>query len=164
MPYLLSIVLVAPLLAATHPDFAGTFVSEKRKGSPDSGSSIRVVQTDSYIEITRIDGNTTTTNRFPLDGSEGTYITETGVSGKSKARFEQEVLVLEYAVASRPSTDRPSIRFHTREVWKLSKDKNTLAIKTEIDSPDMPTSIIVAAFPNNPRTDKFQRKLGAREP
>jgi hypothetical protein len=119
--------------------------------------SLRVVQTESAVEVTRIYGDKSLTNRFPLDGSDGDYTTETGVHGKCRAQLKDDTLVLESLVASRPNANTPSVRFDTIEKWRLSFDTKTLTIKTEIESPDMPADVMAAAFPNNPRTEKYQR-------
>lgn len=155
----LLICLAAAAFAATKPDFSGTYVGQQKKESKSTAASVvlHVVQTDSAVEVTRVDGDKTTTNRFPLDGSVGDYATETGVRGKCKAQIKKETLVLESLVASPAGANRPSIRFHTIEQWRLSPDSNTLSIKTEIKSPDMPPDITAAAFPNNPWTEKYQR-------
>ena len=77
--------------------------------------------------------------------------------GKCRAQLKNDTLVLESLVASRPTADAPSIRFNTIEEWRLSANTKTLRIKTEIKSPDMDAEVLAAAFPNNPRTDKYQR-------
>ena len=113
------------------------------------------------VEVTRIYGDKSLTNRFPLDGSEGDYTTETGVRGKCRAQLKDNTLVLESLVASPPNANTPSLRFDTIEEWRLSADTKTLTVKTQIKSPDMPPDVMAAAFPNNPRTEKYQR-LDAR--
>jgi hypothetical protein len=119
--------------------------------------SLHVVQTESAVEVTRTYGDNSATNKFPLDGSDGDYTTETGVKGKCRAQLKNDTLTLESLVASRPNANAPSIRFHTIEEWRLSADNKTLTIKTEIKSPDMAAEVIAAAFPNNPQTEKYQR-------
>ncbi|MBZ5511121.1 MAG: hypothetical protein LAN70_08110 [Acidobacteriia bacterium] len=158
-PSVLFICFAAAAFAATKPDFSGTYTAQQKNDSKSTAASVvlRVVQSDSAVEVTRVNGDKSTTNRFPLDGSEGDYTTETGVRGKCKAHVKNETLVLESLVASPGRTDRPSIRFHTTEQWQLSLDRNTLTIKTDIKSPDMPPDVMAAAFPNNPRTEKYQR-------
>ena len=140
---------------ATNPNFSGTYAAQQKS----SGKSImlRVVQSDSAVEVTRISGDKPSTNRFPLDGSEGEYKTESGVRGKCKGHVKNQTLVLESLVAPPARAGSPSIRFHTIEEWQLSRDGNTLTIKTEIQSPDMPPDIMSAAIPNNPMKEKYQR-------
>ena len=143
--------------AATKPDFSGNYgLLQKRGGSPMS-ASIRVVESESAVEVTRVYGDKSVTNKFPLDGSEGDYVTEAGVHGKCRAQLKNDALVLESLVASRPNTNAPPLRFDTIEEWRLSADTKTLTIKTEIKCPDMPAEVMSAAFPNNPRKEKFQR-------
>ena len=147
--------------AATKPDFSGNYAALQKKSNKAITTSMRVVQTESAVEVTRIYGDKSVTNRFLLDGSEGDYTTETGVRGKSKAQLKNDTLVLESLVASRPNANAAPLRFHTIEEWRLSADTKTLTIKTEIKCPDMPADVMAAAFPNNPRTEKYQR-LDAR--
>jgi hypothetical protein len=155
----LLICVAAAALAATKPDFSGTYAAQQKNDSKATAASVvlRVVESDSAVEVTRVYGDKSTTNRFPLDGSEGDYTTETGARGKCKAQMKNETLVLESLVASAAGANRPSIRFHVTEQWRLSSDSSTLNIKTEIQSPDMPPDVIAAAFPNNPRTEKYHR-------
>jgi hypothetical protein len=143
--------------AATKPDFSGNYAVQQKKSEKAVTASLRVVQTESAVEVTRIYGDKSVTNKFPLDDSEGDYTTETGVHGKCKAQLKSDILVLESLVASRPSANAPSIRFDTTEEWRLSADGKTLTIKTEIKSPDMSADIMTAAISDNPRKEKYQR-------
>jgi hypothetical protein len=151
------ICLAAAGSAATKPDFSGNYAAHQKKSDKPPTASLRVVQTESAVEVTRIYGDKSLMNRFPLDGSEGDYTTETGVRGKCKAHLKNDTLVLESLVASPPPANAPSLRFDTIEEWRLSADARTLTIKTEIKSPDMSAEVMAAAFPNNPSTDKYQR-------
>jgi len=155
----LLICVAATAVAATKPDFSGTYSAQPKNDGKSTARStvLHIVQTDFAVEVTRIYGNKSSTNRFPLDGSEGDYTTETGVRGKCQAHVKDESLVLESLVASVASSNRPSIRFQITEELQLSTDNNTLTIKTEIRSPDMSAEVVGAAFPNNPRTVKYQR-------
>jgi hypothetical protein len=147
--------------AATKPDFSGNYALQQKKGDSPISTSIRVVETESVVEVTRVFGDRFVTNKFPTDGSEGDYVTEAGVHGKCRAQVKNDALVLESLVASRPNANAPALRFDTIEEWRLSADSRTLTIKTEIKCPDMPPDVMAAAFPNNPRKEKFQR-LDAR--
>ena len=143
--------------AATTPDFSGDYAAQQKKGDEATTASLRVVQTESAVEVTRVYGDKSVTNRFPLGGSVGDYTTETGVRGKCRAHLKNGILVLESLVASRANANAPYLRFGTVEEWRLSADTKTLMIKTEIKCPDMPTDVMAAAFPNNPRTEKYHR-------
>jgi hypothetical protein len=143
--------------ADTKPNFSGNYAAQQKKSDKAITASVRVVQTESAVEVTRIYGDKSVTNRFPLDGSDGDYTTETGARGKCRAHMKNDTLVLESLVASRPNANAPSLRFDTIEEWRLSADAKTLTIKTEIKCPDMPADVMAAAFPNNPRTEKYQR-------
>jgi len=147
--------------AATKADFSGNYAAQQKKGDKAITASLRVIQTDSTVQVTRVYGDKSVTNSFPFDGSEGDYTTETGVHGKCRAQLKGDTLVLESLVASPSKANTPSLRFDTIEEWRLSADSKTLTIKTEFKSPDMSADVMAAAFPNNPRTEKYQR-LDAR--
>jgi len=150
--------LSAATFGATMPDFSGDYAARQKKNlKPIAAVVLRVVQSESSIEVTHLGGAKPVPNRFPLDGSEADYITETGARGKCKAQFKNDTLVLESLVASPPDTQGRSVRFHTIEQWRLSTDTKILTIKTEIKSPDIPPEIFSAAFPNNPRTETYER-------
>ena len=153
------ICLTINAFAATQPDFSGSYAAKQRSHSKSRAEPLvlLVLQSGSAVEVTRINGNKSTTNHFPLDGSEGDYVTETGVRGRCKAYIKKDTLVLESLVASSARAGEPSIRFRTIEQWQLSADGNTLTIKTEIKSPDMPAEIMAAAFPNNPGKEQYER-------
>jgi hypothetical protein len=157
--FVLIIFLATIAWAATKPDFSGNYAPQK-KSDKAIIASLRVSQTDSTIQVTRVSGGKSVTNSFPLDG-EGDYTTETGVRGKCRAQLKGDTLVLESSVASPPKANTPSLRFETIEEWRLSADTRTLTIKTEIKCPDMSADVMTAAFPNNPQTERYQR-LDAR--
>jgi hypothetical protein len=152
---ILPICLVIGLFAVEKPDFSGTYAAKQKKNS--ESMVLHVVQNDSGVEVTRTVGGKSNTNRFPLDGSEGEFTTETGVRGKCKAEIKKQTLVLESLVASPGNTNGPSMRFLTVEQWLLSRDGKTLTIKTEIKSPDSPAEVMGLAFPNNLFTEKYLR-------
>jgi hypothetical protein len=155
--FALSISLATIGGATTKYDFSGSYAPQPKKSDKAITASLRVVQTELAVEVTRIYGDKSVTNRFPLDGGEGDYTTESGVRGKCKAQLKNDILVLESLVTSRLSANGPSLRFDTVEKWRLSADTKTLTIKTEIKCPDMPVDVMAAAFPDNPWTDKYQR-------
>jgi hypothetical protein len=156
---LVAFCLAAAAFAATMPDFSGDYAAQPKKNSKSTvpSAELRVIQTESAIEVTRLIGEKPLTNRFPLDGSEADYTAETGVRGKCKAQLKNDTLMLESFVVSRPDTNGHSVRFHTIEQWRLSGDRRILTIKTEIKLPDMPPEVSTAAFPNNPSTETYQR-------
>jgi hypothetical protein len=155
---LFSFCLASLAVAPTRPDFSGNYTRQSKQAN-ESGSdavTLRVVQTESSVEITRTEGDAKLTNRFPLDGTEGEWTSPTGVRGKCKARFSKDTLLLETSSAtSRP--DGRSVRLQSREDWRLSKDLKTLSVRIEARFPDMPPEIVAMAFPNNPRTETYQR-------
>jgi hypothetical protein len=135
--FVLAICVATIAWAATKPDFSGSYAAQQKKNDTALTVSLRVVQTESAVEVTRIYGDKSLTNRFPLDGSDGDYTTETGVHGKCRAQLKDDTLVLESLVASRPNANTPSVRFDTIEKWRLSFDMKTLTIKTETKSPGL---------------------------
>ena len=152
------VILLAPIVwAANNADFSGIYAAQQKKGDKAIKASLRVIQTDSTVKVTRIYGDKSVTNSFPLDGNDGDYTTETGVRGKCRAQLKGDTLVLESFVASPPKANTPSLRFETIEEWRLSADTKTLTVKTEIKSPDMSADVMAAAFPNNPQKEKYQR-------
>src|SRR3954451_14249120 len=98
--FVLPICLAAVAWAATNPDFSGDYAAQQKKSDKAITASLHVVQTESAVEVTRSFGDKSVTNRFPLDGSEGDYTTETGVRGKCRAHLKNDTLVLESLVAS----------------------------------------------------------------
>ena len=144
--------------AAPKAEFSGTYTAQKKNAKANVPPTLlRVEQSESAVEVTRVENERELTNRFPLDGTEGNYTTATGLHGKSKAQFKNDALVLENFVASPPDASGRSLRFHTTETWKLSGDAKSLTIKTEVESPDFPPEVAAAAFPNNPWTETYHR-------
>lgn len=88
--FVFAICLATIAWAATKPDFSGNYAAQQKKSDKAITVSLRVVQTESAVEVTRIYGDKSLTNRFPLDGSEGDYTTETGVRGKCRAATERQ--------------------------------------------------------------------------
>jgi len=155
---LLFVDLTTISFAAEKTNYSGTYTVKQRKEptTPDS-PTIRVVQTDAAIEITRTQQGAKTTNRFPLDGSVGDYISPGGVPGKCKAQLKDKYLLLESIVTTHPQPNAPPVRLHTKERWQLSSNSKILTIKTEVDFPDFPSGIAAVALPNNPWTDTYER-------
>lgn len=152
---LISSCLLSLAAAQAPPDFSGNYAAGKGKAGSE-GVTLQVVQTESAVEVARTEGGRTVTNRFPLAGSEGEWTSPTGVPGKCKARFRKDTLVLETSSTTTRADGKQS-RLQTREEWRLSKDAKTLTVRIEILFPDMPAEIVAMAFPNNPRTETFER-------
>jgi hypothetical protein len=146
-------------LAAAKADYSGTYAAQQKSGKAASPKPtvIRVIQTDATIEIIRTEGEKTVTNRLPLDGSEADYTSSNGIRGKGRVQFKGDDLLIEWLVITPGGADSKPVRLHTKERWRLSPDKRTLTIKSEVDFPDFPPSVTVAALPNNPWTDTYQR-------
>jgi hypothetical protein len=150
---------VAITLAAATVDYSGAYAIQQKGGGKAQNSKstlIRVTQTDANIEISRTEGDKkTVTNRLPLDGSEADYTSPNGVRGKGRAQLKGEDMLVEWLVVSSVA-DQP-VRLHTKERWRLSSDRRTLTIKSEVDFPDFTPSVTAAAVPNNPWTETYQR-------
>lgn len=146
-------------LAAATPDYSGMYTAQQKnaKAATSKPPVIRVTQTDATIEISRTEGEKTVTNRMPLDGSEADYSSPAGVGGKGRVQFKGDDLFIDWRVTSTGGAGSKPIRFHTKELWRLSSNKRILTIKSEVDSPDVPPSVMAAALPNNPWTVTYER-------
>jgi hypothetical protein len=146
-------------LAADKVNYSGKYSPQVRKTASGSETDLtfEVIQNEDSIEITKAGQSWRTTNRYPLDGSEGDYTSSGGVRGKCKAQVKGKYLVLESLVVSRPSPSGPPVRIHTKERWQLSADSKTLTIKSDVDFPDAPgdVSAIVGAYGSG--TQKYTR-------
>src|SRR6201999_804157 len=96
---------------------------------------IHVHQDQSAIEVTRIFDGKETSNRFPLDGTEGKYVSEGGIPGTCKGQLKSKNLILESVVVTHPQSNAQAVLLHTKERWDLSGDLKTLKIHSEIDFP-----------------------------
>lgn len=146
-------------LAASKPDYSGTYTAQQKdaKATTPKPPVIRVTQTDANIEISRTEGEKTVTNRMPLDGSEVDYLSPNGVGGKGRVQFKGDDLLIDSRATSPRGEGSKPIRFHTKELWRLSSNKRILTIKSEVESPDVPPSVMAAALPNNPWTVTYER-------
>jgi hypothetical protein len=146
-----------PGLPADAPNYTGKYSLQERKNAPvSSDPEVEVVQTESDVQVTTTSGGNRTTNRYPLNNSEGDYVSPGGVPGKCKARFKGSQLILESMVVTHPQPNVP-VRMHIKERWELSKDSKTLTIQTDIDFPDMSAAISSAVTENSPEKQKYVR-------
>lgn len=137
------------------PNFSGTYLSEPQNpDKPDRPVTLVISQSDTALEIAHQEDGRTTTSSFPLDGSEGRYITPTGVSGKGYARLNGSELQIETWVTS-PATTR-SVSLHTTEHWQLTEDGETLKVHMEVEAPEMSPEVNAAAF--QPFTIVYHRR------
>jgi hypothetical protein len=136
---LLSFGSMASTVAADKLDFSGSYTLTKRipseKSNKNDVSTLRVHQDELAIEVTRIFNGQEFSNRFPLDGSEGKYVTENGLPGSCKGQFKSKSLILEWLVPTHPQSNGPVVLLHKKERWDLSSDSKTLKIHSEIDAP-----------------------------
>ena len=152
------IVIAVFAFAGTTPDFSGTYTSvAKKRNKSDQPTVLRVVQTETTVQVTQVQGDKEITNKFALDGSEGEYLTQGGQVGKGSAKRKGEALVLDTIVETRIDQTKPQIRFHTRETWRLARDNKSLTIKTEVEALGVPAGISAAVFPDNGWTETYRR-------
>lgn len=135
----LATLLAAAAFAVDKLDFSGSYNLIKTTGAAKPAKSeawtLRVVQTESAIEVTRVLNGHQYVHKFPLDGSEGPYVSPGGLMGTCKAQFKSKSLILESFITSHPDPHGPDVQVHTRERWELSSDSNTLKIHTDVDFP-----------------------------
>jgi hypothetical protein len=135
--------------AAQPPDFSGSYTLIKTKGAMEmkKGSSwtIKIVQTESAIEITKIVEGNVDACKAKLDGTEAPYTSPGGAKGTCAARFNGKTLILDTLVSDRirsiavnGQTRIVRVQMHTRLTWRLSSDGRTLTIRNEVDSPTFP--------------------------
>jgi hypothetical protein len=144
-------------LAADKADYSGKY--SLRFGKPVSGNDadlvLDVVENEDSIEITRVEQGRKTTNRYPLNGSDGGCTSPSGISGRCKAQLKGKFLLVESVVAIRPQPTASPVRVHTKERWQLSSDSKTLTIKSYVDFPDFPAGISAAV--NASGTEQYTR-------
>jgi hypothetical protein len=115
-------------------DFSGsyTLTASNKPGFISRESTVgtlRVVQTKTAIEITRVMDGHKSVNRFPLDGTEGIYTSPAKLAGTCKGQFEGKSLILESVITTQQT--RPILKLRTREVWELSSDLKVLTIASD---------------------------------
>jgi len=133
--------VVTTVIAADKRDFSGSYTLKEKtdasKLQKGKASTLRVIQTESAIEITKVVDGHQNVNKFPLDGSEGKYTSPGGPTGTCKAQFKSKYLILDTIVTTHPQPNGPPVQMHTRERWELSPDSNTLKIRTDVDFPQL---------------------------
>jgi hypothetical protein len=130
---------VASAVAAGKVDFSGSYTLKRKSAKPDEVEAwtLRVSQSESAIEVARNVNGHPFVNKFPLDGSEGKYVTPGGSTGTCKAQLKSKSLILDSFVTTHPLTNGPAVQMHTRERWDLSSDSKTLKIHTDVDFPNL---------------------------
>lgn len=148
-----------PGIAADKANYSGKYSRQERKTASGNkiDSTIEVVQSADHIEITRVEQGSRTSNRYPLNGSEGAYTSPGGLAGKCKAQLKDKYLVLESEVTNKPSPNAPPVRVHTRERWQLSSDSKTLTVKSDMDFPDAPREVSSLVGQYRSGTQKYAR-------
>lgn len=151
----LALCAAATICAADRTNFSGSYTltprKEPRKSEQETVKTLTVVQTESSIEVTEVEGGRSSTYHYPLSGQDGIYITPTGLRGTCKAKLKKNDLILESFVTTRPDPNGPPVQIHTKQKWELSADLKTLRIHVEVDSPQSPISIV------EPWTDTYTR-------
>lgn len=130
---------VPKLSAAERPDFSGTYELTGAKGrfkfTDQTKWTLSVVQAEGFIEVIKVQDGTQSTNKFPLDRTEGIYISPGGMQGKCKGQIKGKSLILESVV-------KASVTLHIKERWELSPDLKKLTIRTDVENPQLPISVI----------------------
>ncbi|MGB2590253.1 MAG: hypothetical protein WBG02_16190 [Candidatus Acidiferrum sp.] len=131
--------VMASIVAADKFDFSGSYTLKKTSGAAKPGKgevwTLRVSQSESAIEVTRELNGRQYVNRYPLDGSEGKYVSLGGPTGTCKAQLKSKSLILHSFVTTHPQSEGPAVQIHRRERWDLSSDSNTLKIHTDVSFP-----------------------------
>jgi len=146
-------------LAADRVNYSGKYSLQGQKIASGSkiDSTLEVIQSEDSIEVTRMEQGSKTTNRYPLNSSEGDYKSRGGSPGKCKAQLKDKYLVLECVVTARPQPNGPPVRIHTKERWQLSSDSKTLTVKSEEDFPDAPKDVSSVLGESVSGTEKYTR-------
>jgi hypothetical protein len=118
------------------PNFTGKYALQAKKASA-TDPVLEVVQSVDSVEVTRHYKGERLTNRYPLGGGDGDYMSSGGIPGKCKAQIKGKQLILESVVTMRPQPQGPAMREHERERWELSADSKTLTVQTDVDFPDV---------------------------
>ena len=121
-------------------NFTGKYMLQA-KNAPTGGSLLEVVQNPDSIEVSVTVNRRKVTNRYPLGGEEGDYISDGGLPGKCKASLKGKQLILESVVTAHPQPQGPPMREHEKQKWQLSNDQKILTIQTDFDFPDVPSDV-----------------------
>jgi hypothetical protein len=136
---------VAGAVAADKVDFSGSYtlkktteISKQEKGVV---RTLHLSQSETAIEVTRVQDGHSYVNTFPLDGSTGKYVSPGGPTGTCKGEFKSKSLILDSYVTARARPDSPALEMHTRERWELSSDSKTLKIRTDVEFPQLTSTL-----------------------
>lgn len=111
--------------APVKPDFSGSWALTASKSMWSAkDTTLQVTQTDAAVEVTTV-----------VNGSEKTQKFLFAAKGPAIARIKKDVLILETLVDKPAQPNAPAVQVHTRQTWKLSSDRKTLTINTEVDAP-----------------------------
>lgn len=146
-----SVFLVSPahVYAASSPDFSGSYLPEHNSKKKSADPTLKVIQTENAVEITRIKGNKHLTYHFSLDGVPVDVVGFDGEKGKSRAYIKEGNLMIE-SLWPAATAGGGKFVFRTTEKWELSTDGTLLTIRTDLDCP--------GNFCNSaPRTEKFRK-------
>jgi hypothetical protein len=116
----------------THPNFSGTYTRSVQKFHAHAKSvtaTLKIIQTDKFVELTYREGGKARTRKLMLDGSETNEATPMGVM-KEKVSFRGQTLVVTSAL---PGSD-PEASGSEEDVWELSRDKKKLSMRSSLKS------------------------------
>ena len=124
--------LASNSLAQTHPNFSGTYTRSVQKFHAHAKTvraTLKIVQTDKFVELTYREGGKARTRKLMLDGSETNEATPTGVM-REKVSFRGQALVVSSAL---PGSD-PEASSTEEDVWELSPDRKKLTMRSSLKS------------------------------
>jgi hypothetical protein len=139
--FMLAVLLgaVTSIVAADKFDFSGSYTLKKTSGAAKPGKGevwiLRVRQSESAIEVARELNGRQYVNTFPLDGSEGKYVSPGGPTGTCRAQLKSKSLILDSFIITHPPSNGPAVQMQTSERWDRSSDSNTLKIHTDVNFP-----------------------------
>jgi hypothetical protein len=130
--------LVSLSSAQTRPNFSGTYTRSVQKFHAHAKTvtaTLKIIQTDKFVELTYREGGKARTRKLMLDGSETNEATPIGVM-KEKVSFRGQTLVISSAVpGSDPGSDIGASGSE-EDVWELSPDKKKLTVRSSLKSQD----------------------------
>jgi hypothetical protein len=118
------------------PNFSGSYTLKEIIGPGKAkklGWTLRVFQTDSAVEITRVQDGHQYVNKFQLDSSERACVIPGKPAGRCKAKLVPKRLVVDLSYTRQPDDQHQAVAMHETGRWELSLDSKTLKIRTDVD-------------------------------
>jgi len=134
--------LTGRALTQTPPNFSGNFrfvPANSREAAVVA--TLEIKQTATTVQITRTVGGKPNVENYTLDGSPIEWKTSTGIPIKASANWHGSELWLD-SIATL-LVNGHTVPLHSTEQWQLSKDSDTITIRTKSDAPNMPSQVYV---------------------